>query len=107
VGWNSSETAQSAGGVKRQITDTRKTSPGAVSVGTIDELHALGYLGSADARSATDVPEPWLLPDPRTRLRSRICCNTAMMASENGEPNKARVALERVLQLDESSAIAL
>src|SRR6201987_2489472 len=29
------------------------------------------------------------------------------MASENGEPNKARVALEKVLQLDQSSAIAL
>src|SRR3989475_9056815 len=31
----------------------------------------------------------------------------SMMASEDGEPNKARVALEKVLQLDESSAIAL
>jgi predicted Zn-dependent protease len=29
------------------------------------------------------------------------------MASENGEPNKARVALEKVLQLDQSSVIAL
>jgi len=84
-----------------------KTSPGAVSVGTIDELHALGYLGSADARSATDVPEPWLLPDPKDKIAEQNLLHTAMMASENGEPNKARVALEQVLQLDESSAIAL
>jgi len=84
-----------------------KTSPGAVSVGTIDELHALGYLGSADARSATDVPEPWLLPDPKDKIAEQNLLHTAMMASENGEPNKARVALEKVLQLDESSAIAL
>src|SRR6267378_6838129 len=33
-----------------------KASPATVSAGTIDELHALGYLGSADAGSATDVP---------------------------------------------------
>jgi len=84
-----------------------KTSPGAVSASTIDELHALGYLGSADARSATDVPEPWLLPDPKDKIAEQNLLHTAMMASENGEPNKARVALEQVLQLDESSAIAL
>jgi tetratricopeptide (TPR) repeat protein len=84
-----------------------KTSPGAVSVSTIDELHALGYLGPADARSATDVPEPWLLPDPKDKIEEQNLLHTAMMASEDGEPNKARVALQKVLQLDESSAIAL
>src|SRR5947199_7760533 len=84
-----------------------KSSPGAVSLSTIDELHALGYLGSADARSATDVPEPSLLPDPKDKIEEQNLLHTAMMASEDGEPNKARVALEKVLQLDESSAIAL
>jgi arylsulfatase A-like enzyme/Tfp pilus assembly protein PilF len=84
-----------------------KTSPGAVSVSTIDELHALGYLGPADAGSATDVPEPWLLPDPKDKIEEQNLLHTAMMASEDGEPDKARVALEKVLQLDESSVIAL
>jgi len=84
-----------------------KSSPGAVSLSTIDELHALGYLGSADTRSATDVPEPSLLPDPKDKIEEQNLLHTAMMASEDGEPNKARVALEKVLQLDESSAIAL
>jgi arylsulfatase A-like enzyme/Flp pilus assembly protein TadD len=84
-----------------------KTSPGAVSVSTIDELHALGYLGSADARSVTDVPEPSLLPDPKDKIEEQNLLHTAMMASENGEPNKARVALQKVLRLDESSTIAL
>ena len=84
-----------------------KSSPGAVSLSTIDELHALGYLGSADARSATDVPEPSLLPDPKDKIEEQNLLHTAMMASEDREPNKARVALEKVLQLDESSAIAL
>src|SRR5205823_5295886 len=79
----------------------------AVAPGTIDELRALGYLGVADARSSTDVPEPSLLPDPKDKIEEQNLLHTAMMASEDGEPNKARVALEKVLQLDESSAIAL
>ena len=84
-----------------------KTSPAAVSVSTIDELHALGYLGSADARSATDVPEPSLLPDPKDRIAEQNLLHTAMMASEDGETEKARAALEAVLKLDESSSLAL
>jgi len=86
---------------------TEKASPAAVSASTIDELQALGYLGSADARSATDVPQPSLLPDPKDKIEEQNLLHTAMMASEDGEPDKARVALEKVLQLDESSAIAL
>ena len=70
-------------------------------------MHALGYFGSADARSATDVPEPSLLRDPKDKIEEQNLLNTAMMASEFGEPDKARVALEKVLQLDERSAIAL
>jgi arylsulfatase A-like enzyme/Flp pilus assembly protein TadD len=86
---------------------TGKALPAAVSASTIDELQALGYLGSADARSATDVPQPSLLPDPKDKIEEQNLLHTAMMASEDGEPDKARVALEKVLQLDESSAIAL
>jgi arylsulfatase A-like enzyme/Tfp pilus assembly protein PilF len=84
-----------------------KTSPATVSASTIEELHALGYLGSADAHSATDVPEPSLLPDPKDKIEEQNLLHTAMMASENGETDKARVALEKVLQLDENSAVAL
>ena len=84
-----------------------KTSLAAVSASTIDELHALGYLGSADAGSATDVPEPSLLPDPKDKIEEQNLLHIATMASEAGEPGKARAALEKVLQLDESSAIAL
>jgi choline-sulfatase len=84
-----------------------KTSPAAASPSTIDELHALGYLGSADAGSATDVPEPSLLPDPKDKIEEQNLLHIATMASEAGEPVKARAALEKVLQLDESSAIAL
>jgi arylsulfatase A-like enzyme/Tfp pilus assembly protein PilF len=84
-----------------------KTSPAAVSASTIDELHALGYLDSTDARSATDVPEPSLLPDPKDKIEEQNLLHAAMMASQNGEPDKARAALEKVLQSDEGSAIAL
>jgi arylsulfatase A-like enzyme/Flp pilus assembly protein TadD len=84
-----------------------KTSPATVSADTIDELHALGYLGSADAGSATDVPEPSLLPDPKDKIEEQNLLHTAMMASEDGETDKARAALEKVLQLDDRSVVAL
>jgi arylsulfatase A-like enzyme/Tfp pilus assembly protein PilF len=84
-----------------------KPSPAAVSAGTIDELHALGYLDSADARSATDVPEPSLLPDPKDKIEEQNLLHTAMMASENGQLAAARAAFEKILQLDDKSAIAL
>jgi len=84
-----------------------RTSAAAVSPGTIDELHALGYLGSADVGSATDVPEPSLLPDPKDKIEEQNLLHTAMMASEDGKTDKARAALEKVLQLDERSVLAL
>jgi arylsulfatase A-like enzyme/Flp pilus assembly protein TadD len=84
-----------------------RTSAGTVSAGTIDELHALGYLGSADVGSATDVPEPSLLPDPKDKIEEQNLLHAAMMASEDGKPDKARAALEKVLQLDERSVLAL
>jgi len=84
-----------------------KASPAAVSPNTIDELHALGYLGSADAGSSTDVPEPSLLPDPKDKIEEQNLLHIATMASEAGELVKARAALEKVLHLDENSAIAL
>jgi choline-sulfatase len=84
-----------------------KTSAATVSAVTIDELHALGYLGPADAVSSTDVPEPSLLPDPKDKIEEQNLLHTAMMASEDGKTDKARAALERVLQLDERSMLAL
>lgn len=86
---------------------TGKASPAAVSAGTVDELHALGYLGAADAGSATDVPEPSLLPDPKDKIEQQNLLHTATMAFEEGETEKARAALRKVLRLDESSALAL
>jgi choline-sulfatase len=82
-------------------------SPSAVSAATVDELHALGYLGPADAGSSTNVPEPSLLPDPKDKIEEQNLLHAAMLATENDEAAKARMALERLLQLDEKSAIAL
>jgi len=83
-----------------------KPSPSAVSSGTVDELHALGYLGAADARSSTDVPEPSLLPDPKDKVEEQNLLHVAMMASEDEQWAKARAALEKLLQSDSKSAIA-
>ena len=82
-------------------------SPGAVAPETIDELHALGYLGPADAGSATNVPEPSLLPDPKDKIEEQNLLHAGMLASEDGRTASARAALERVLELDPKSATAL
>jgi len=84
-----------------------QVSAASVPASTIDELHALGYLGPADAGSATNVPEPSLLPDPKDKIEEQNLLHTAMMATENEEPAKARAALERLLRLDEKSAVGL
>ena len=86
---------------------SRGASPAAVPTATIDELHALGYLGPADARSSTNVPEPSMLPDPKDKIEEQNLLHVAMMATESDEPVKARAALEKLLQMDDKSAIAL
>jgi tetratricopeptide (TPR) repeat protein len=78
-----------------------------VGQGTIDELKSLGYLGPADAGSATNVPEPSLLPDPKDKIEEQNLLHIAMMASEDSRIEEARDAFERVLQLDPESPTAL
>ncbi len=84
-----------------------ENSRGAVGQGTIDELKALGYLGQADAGSATNVPEPSLLPDPKDRIEEFNLLHTAMIASEDNRTTEARRSLEKVLQLNPKSPTAL
>ena len=74
---------------------------------TIDELKALGYLGSADAGSATNVPQPSLLPDPKDKIEEQNLLHRAMIASEDGRDAAARDYLRNVLQLDPKSHNAL
>jgi choline-sulfatase len=86
---------------------SRSASPAAVPTATIDELHALGYLGAADARSSTNVPEPSMLPDPKDKIEEQNLLHAAMMAAENDELDKGRATLEKLVQLDDKSVIAL
>jgi choline-sulfatase len=78
-----------------------------VGQGTIDELKALGYLGPSDAGSSTNVPEPSMLSDPKDRIEEQNLLHKAMMASQDNRPSEARQALERVLQLNPKSSLAL
>jgi len=78
-----------------------------VEAGTLEELRALGYLGPADAGSATNVPEPSLLPDPKDKIEEQNLLHAAMMASEEGRTADARPDLEKVLELDPKSQTAL
>jgi arylsulfatase A-like enzyme/Flp pilus assembly protein TadD len=83
------------------------SSPGAVSQETISELQALGYLGRADAGSATNVPEPSLLPDCKDKIEEANLLHSAMMASEDDREADARELLRQALQLDPKSPTAL
>jgi arylsulfatase A-like enzyme/Flp pilus assembly protein TadD len=82
-------------------------SNGVVGEGTIDELKALGYLGRADVGSATAVPKPSLLPDPKDKIEEQNLLHSAMMAEEDNREADARASLEKVLQLDPKSPTAL
>ena len=84
-----------------------ENSRGAIGQGTIDELKALGYLGTADAGSATNVPEPSLLPDPKDKIEEQNLLHLAMIAAEDWRPDAAREFLKKVLQLDPRSPTAL
>ena len=86
---------------------SRSPSAASVGQGTLDELRALGYLGSADAGSSTTVPEPSLLPDPKDKIQEQNLLHRAMVASEDNRPAEARAALEKVLQSNPKSATAL
>jgi len=107
--WNSEVQSlrKSLSELSRAASVSLNPSPAAVAPGTVDELHALGYLGPADARSATDVPEPSLLPDPKDKIAQQNLLHTAMMAMENDDPPRARKTLEKLLQLDGKSVFAL
>jgi arylsulfatase A-like enzyme/Flp pilus assembly protein TadD len=82
-------------------------SKGVVGQETIDELKALGYLGRADVGSATNVPEPSMLPDPKDKIEEQNLLHSAMMASEDDREADARASLEKVLQLNPKSPTAL
>jgi choline-sulfatase len=80
---------------------------GLVGQGTIDELKALGYLGRADVGSATNVPEPSMLPDPKDKIEEQNLLHSAMMASEDDRVADACESLKKVLLLDPKSPTAL
>jgi arylsulfatase A-like enzyme/Flp pilus assembly protein TadD len=82
-------------------------SKGAVDPLTIAELKALGYLGRADIGSATNVPVPSLLPDPKDRIEEQNLLHKSMLASEGGRATEARDTLEKLLQLNPDSDAAL
>jgi predicted Zn-dependent protease len=91
----------------RARTPSRTISPGAIGAATIAELKALGYLGPADRGSATNVPAPSLLPDPKDKIVEQNLLHEAMLAADGNRPARAREALEKVLMLDPESYPAL
>lgn len=98
--------------LREQLAEVRSRAPqsqppaaGAVNPQTIQELKALGYLGTEPG--STTVPEPSLLPDPKDKIVLQNLLHRAMLADEEGRPAEARTALQKVVEADPMSATAL
>jgi len=89
----------------------RKTAPpdsnNAVNVAgsKIEELRALGYLGTNPG--STTAPEPSLLTDPKDKIRVFNLIHSSMLAAQDGNAEQARSDLENALRLDPKSAVVL
>jgi tetratricopeptide (TPR) repeat protein len=77
------------------------TADAKVPQSTIEELKALGYLGSDPG--ATEVPEPSLLPDPKDRIAVHNALHSAMMQEAAGNEAAALASLQRALALEPDS----
>ena len=83
--------------------DTHATAP--VDPNTIEELKALGYLGTN--AGATTAPEPSMLPDPKDKIEVQNLIHAGMMADESGDGVTAQQAFAAAVKADPGSAIAL
>jgi arylsulfatase A-like enzyme/cytochrome c-type biogenesis protein CcmH/NrfG len=89
------------------VNPVAEASTGSVSENTLEELRALGYLGSTDQASSTKVSEPSLLPDPKDHIEEQNLMHLAMMAEEDSRFSDARLALRKALLLNPESYSAL
>ncbi len=106
--WNDQVQKARAMLAKRRARESApKISEGSVKPQTLDELRALGYVGLADKESATTVPEPSMLPDPKDKIEQQNLLHTAMVAEENNRSAEARESFAKVLVLEPKSPIAL
>lgn len=71
------------------------------------ELKALGYAGSAGAEQSTNLLRPLSLPDPKDGIEQQNLLHMAMLALEDTHLEQARELLQKVLQLNPKSSIAL
>ena len=92
-------------------------SSGAASSKTLNQLRALGYLGPADAKTSTNVPELSSLPDPKDKIEEQNLLHSAMMSAaalrqlgelefKSGEYRKAVDHLERARKAHPDDALA-
>ena len=64
-------------------------------------------LSAKRPEEAKDANTRLSLPDPKDRIEEQNLLHTAMLASEDNQPEQARAALERVIAMDPKSPIAL
>ena len=89
----------------RKMTKVSAAEAPQVGSRTLEELKALGYLGSE--KGFTTAAEPSLLPDPKDKIEVHNRIHDAMLAWEDGNGRAEREALENALRADPDSAVAL
>lgn len=72
---------------------------------TLNQLRALGYLGSNPG--STTAPEPSLLSDPKDKIEVFNFIHRAMLAGEDRDINAARRDLTAALRTDPQATVAL
>lgn len=68
---------------------------------------AIADLGARHAEATSGASTPSSLPDPKDKIDEQNLLHSAMLASEDNQPDKARSALEKVLALDPKSPTGL
>jgi arylsulfatase A-like enzyme/Tfp pilus assembly protein PilF len=85
----------------------RKNPPGAppVPASTVNELQALGYLGTVvGSTTAADLSS---LPDPKDKIEVQNLIHHGMMAQDRGRVREARDSFSKAVALDQQSPNAL
>jgi arylsulfatase A-like enzyme/Flp pilus assembly protein TadD len=92
-------------GLREESAKEAAGNPAAPDPQTIEELKALGYLGTNPG--STSAAGPSSLPDPKGKIELHNLLHSAMLADEEGDTARAKKSLESAVERDPKSPVAL
>jgi choline-sulfatase len=90
---------------RQTLLKAQSTTNASVDPNTIEELKALGYLGTNPG--ATTAPDPSVLPDPKDKIAVQNFIHAGMMAEDGGDASVSRQAFQKAIALDPDSVVPL